>query len=98
MASRRGVQKFVQWLQVTGSIHRKHVSGRPSKLTVEVRKLFDDFMEEDDEKTAHQIHHELLDRGYNLFLKPFFVSEDKNNDILYKTCICNTRLSNLRAS
>ena len=68
-ASRRGIQKFIQRFQVTGSIHRKRASGRPSKLTTEVRKLVDDFMEEEDETTAHQIHCKLLDRGYNLSLR-----------------------------
>ena len=42
------MQKFIQRFQVNGSIHRKRAPGRPSKLTDEVSKLVDDFMEEDD--------------------------------------------------
>ena len=56
ITSRECIHRFIQRYRLTGAIQRKRASGRPSKVTSEVRKLVDDFMEEDDETTAHQIH------------------------------------------
>ncbi len=38
-ASRRGVAKFLKRFKETGAIKRKPGSGRPSKITAEVRAL-----------------------------------------------------------
>ena len=46
-------------IQVYGTIKRKPASGRPSKLTAEVKQLVDAIMQDDD-KTAHQPHQKLL--------------------------------------
>jgi transposase len=68
-ASRECIHRFIQRYKLTGCIQRKRASGRPSKVTSEVRKLVDDIMEEDDETTAHQIHRKLQARGFNLSLR-----------------------------
>ena len=52
MASRRGIGKFFTNIFESGSVARKPGSGRPSKVTAEVRKTIDEAMCTDDEMTA----------------------------------------------
>ena len=69
VASRRGVAKFVKRYQQTGSIARAPGSGRPTKITEEVKKIVEEQMRIDDETTAVQLHALLNSRGYHLSLR-----------------------------
>lgn len=64
--SRFGVHKFIQHYKELGSIDRKGGSGRPSKVTMQVKCLIDQLMEEDDETTAYQLHHMLVENGIQI--------------------------------
>ena len=64
--SRFGVHKFIQHYKELGSIDRKGGSGRPSKVTMQVKCLIDQLMEEDDESTAYQLHHMLVENGIQI--------------------------------
>lgn len=44
-------------------------SGRPSKITPEIKKIVEDRMQEDDETTAIQLFHLLTGKGYNISLR-----------------------------
>ena len=68
-ASRRGVAKFIEKYRHTGSITRKPGSGRPSKITAEMRRLVEERMRLDDETTAVQLHQLLKSKGYDLSLR-----------------------------
>ena len=50
------------------SIARKPGSGRLSKVTAEIKALFEQQMHIDDETTAHQLHQLLQSRGYKISL------------------------------
>ena len=54
-ASRRGIDKFLRKYQDTGTISRRAGSGRPSKVTAEIKALVDRQMRMDDETTAVQL-------------------------------------------
>ena len=55
-ASRRGISKFIAKYRETGSIGRRPGSGRPSKITAEVKEIVEEQMQTDDETSAHQLH------------------------------------------
>ena len=63
-ASRRGIDKFLTKFKQTGSIGRRPGTGRPSKITAEVKAIVEEKMQEDDETTAYQLHRLLRSRGY----------------------------------
>ena len=68
-ASQRGIHKFLTKYLQTGSIGRCPGSGRPSKITEELKAIVDEQMNNDDETTVYQLHclHRLLvSRGYNI--------------------------------
>ena len=67
--SREGIHKFLTTYHVTRSIARRVGSGRPSKITAEVKKLVDDQMKIDDETTAYQLHRMLTQKGYTISLR-----------------------------
>ncbi len=67
-ASRRGVAKFLKRYRETGTIDRKAGSGRPSKITAEIRALVEEQMRADDETTAVQLHAFLVREGYAISL------------------------------
>ena len=67
--SRVGVAKFLKLYEVSGSIARKPGSGRPSKITAEVKKIVEEQMQLDDETTAHQLHRLLVSKGFNICLR-----------------------------
>ena len=69
VASREGIHKFLSRFLECGSILRQPGSGRPSKITAEIKKIVDDQMELDDETTAHQLHSILTNMGYNISLR-----------------------------
>ena len=61
--SRVGIWKFLQVYRSTGSIARREGSGRPTKITGEVKLIVEAQMLKDDETTAYQIHKLLIDKG-----------------------------------
>ena len=67
--SRFGVAKFLKHYKETGAITRKPDSGRPSKVTREIKLLVDEQMKQDDETTAYQLHSLLVSKGYNISLE-----------------------------
>ena len=67
--SRQGIYKFTKLYQQRKTIARKSGSGRPSKVTREVKEIVEEQMRKDDETTARQLHKLLQDKGYNLSLR-----------------------------
>jgi transposase len=67
--SRVGIHKFLKTYHATGSIGRRVGSGRPSKITAEIKKLVEDKMKMDDETTAYQLHQMLTEKGYTISLR-----------------------------
>ena len=53
----------------TGTIGRRQGSGRPSKITEDVKKIVEEQMRADDETTAHQLQALLVSKGYGLSLR-----------------------------
>ena len=66
--SRQGVAKFLLRVKATGSITRQAGSGRPTKLTREVKEIVEEAMRNDDETTAVQLHGILVDKQHILSL------------------------------
>ena len=60
---------FLKTYHATGSISRRVGSGRPSKITAEIKKLVEDQMKIDDETTAYQLHEMLKEKGYTISLR-----------------------------
>jgi len=69
IASRVGVAKFLRKYEETGCITRTTGSGRPSKITEEIKALVETKMRKDDETTACQLHAFLVDHGYRFSLR-----------------------------
>ena len=67
--SRVGIYKFLKHYRETGSIGRKVGSGRPSKVTAEIKQIVEDQMRLDDETTAYQLHRILTEKGYSISLR-----------------------------
>ena len=51
-----------------GCLLRRHGSGRPTKITAEVKRIVEAQMKLDDETTAQQLHALLTSKGYALSL------------------------------
>ena len=68
-ASRVGIFKFLQTFRQTGSIARRPGSGRPTKITADMKRLVEQQMREDDETTAVQLHALLVRNGYEVTLR-----------------------------
>ena len=66
--SRRGIHGFLRTFEETGLILRVPGSGRPSKITREVKEFVERQMELDNETTAYQLHELLVRAGYNISL------------------------------
>ena len=66
--SRQGVAKVLLRVKATGSITRQAGSGRPTKLTREVKEIVEEAMRNDDETTAVQLHAILVDKQHILSL------------------------------
>ncbi len=64
--SRFGVHKFIIMYHETGSIGRCPGSDRISEVTDRVKMLVEEQMQRDDEITAHQLHHMLLEQGITI--------------------------------
>ena len=69
VACRRHIAKFLAKYREMGSIGRRSGSGRPSKLTREVKVFIKEQMRHDNKTTAHQLHRLLHDREYSLSLR-----------------------------
>ena len=67
--SRVGIAKFLTKYEETGSIARTPGSGRPSKITAEIKALVEAKIQEDNETTALQLHALLVSRGYQISKK-----------------------------
>ena len=66
-STRIGIYKLLERFNNTGCITRQPGSGRPSKVTEEIKKIVEEQMRQDDETTAHQLHRLLTtSKGYNL--------------------------------
>ena len=63
------IAKFLSKYEETGSIARTPGSGRPTKITAEVKALVEAKMQDDDETTAIQLHALLLSRGCQISKK-----------------------------
>ena len=68
-ASRQGILAFLGRYRDTGSIGRKHGSGRPSKICAVVMQLVEGQMQRDDETTAVQLHALLQHNGIDISLR-----------------------------
>ena len=67
--SRVGVYKFLKKYEETGSIRRRVGSGRPTKITAEIKQIVEEQMRADDETTAYQLHRLLTEKGYSISLR-----------------------------
>ena len=67
--ARQNVAIFIKKYRQTKSICRRSGSGRPSKLTAEVKAIVEEETRKDDETTAHPLHQLLLSRGYRISLR-----------------------------
>ena len=67
--TRVGIAKFIDKFERTGSIARTPGSGRPTKMTEEMKAIVEERMREDDETTALQLHALLNSKGYQISTK-----------------------------
>ena len=68
--SRVSVWKFIRHFCETNCLARKEGSGRPTKITAEVKRFVEAQMQHDDKTTAYQLHKILTENGFYL-LQPF---------------------------
>ena len=64
--SQVSVWKFLHNFNETNCISRKEGSGRPTKITPQVKIFVEEAMKEDDETTATQLHKKLMDNGFSI--------------------------------
>ena len=67
-ATRVGIWKFLVRYSRTQCLLRKEGSGRPTKITEEVRDIVEHQMQKDDETTACQLHQILAKRSIRMSL------------------------------
>ena len=67
--SRVGIHKFTRAYHATESIARRIGSGRPSKITAEIKQLVEEQMRINDETIAYQLHRLLTEKGYSIALR-----------------------------
>lgn len=68
IVTRVTIWKFLRGYAKSGSFARKEGSGRPSKITAEVKEIVECQMKADDETTAIQLHKTLINHGYTFSL------------------------------
>ena len=78
-ASREGIHKFLQKFSESGCLLRCPGSGRPLKVTADIKAIVEQQMRLDNETTAYQLHGILTAMGYKLSLRT--------------TCILRCRMS-----
>ena len=64
--TRVGIHAFLTRFNHSGCLMRKPGSGRPSKVTTEVKAVIERQMRIDDETTAYQLHSLLVSEGYQI--------------------------------
>lgn len=64
-ASRVGIDKFLKHYR---EMARKPGSGRPSKLTTEMKLIVEEQMRKDNETSTYQLHQLLVSKGYEISL------------------------------
>ena len=64
--TRQTVARFLRRFQQTKTIALEKGSGRPSKITPQVRYIVDQAMKDDDETTATQVHKHLTAHGISI--------------------------------
>lgn len=62
------IWRFLVRYSARKSIARQEGSGRPTKITSEVKRIVEEKMQQDDETTAYQIYKLLTERGFNISL------------------------------
>ena len=67
--NRFGVHKFLMNYRETGSVERRPGSGQLSKVTAQVKELVEAQMQKDDETTAYQLHHLLVENEIEISLR-----------------------------
>ena len=67
-ASCQGIAKFIQQYEQTGTIVRKPGSGRPTKITAEIKAIVEEQMQRDNETSAVQLHTLLQTKGHSISL------------------------------
>ena len=67
--TRVGIAKFIDKFERTGSITRTPGSGRPTKITEEMKAIVEERMREDTETTALQLHALLNSKDYQISTK-----------------------------
>ena len=67
--SRFGIDKFIEVYETTGSITRQPGSGRPSKVTAEIKEWVEAQLTLDDVTTAYQLQRLLTEKGYSVSLR-----------------------------
>ena len=67
--SRVGIYKFLKKYEATGSIRRRVGSGRPLKITAEIKQIVEEQMRADNEASAYQLHRLLTEKGYSISLR-----------------------------
>ena len=73
-SSWRPVAKFLRHYTDMGAISRKPGSGRPSKMTADIKRIVDEQMTRDNETIAHQLRHLLVSKGYDISLRTILCS------------------------
>ena len=68
-ATKWGIYCLLRKFEQTGTIKRRAGSGRPSKITAEVKAIVENQMVSDDETTASQLCVLLKSRGYSIDLR-----------------------------
>ena len=69
VASRRGILKFLNRYETSGTIARKPGSGGHAKINDEIKQLIEEKMRSDDETTAKQLQQLLTEHGYTISKK-----------------------------
>ena len=64
LADSVSVWKFIRHFRETNCLARKEGSGRPTKITAEVKRFVEAQMQHDDETTAYQLHKILTENGF----------------------------------
>ncbi len=64
-----GIAKFLKRYKDSSSLVRKPGSGRPSKITAELKKVIEGQMQFDDEMTTYLLHQLLVSKGFNISLR-----------------------------
>ena len=81
---------FIKKYRQTKSICRRSGSGRPSKLTAEVKTIVEEETRKDGETTAHQLHHCFCHAGTELASAPFYAAGPPLDERFVEARIANT--------